>query len=177
MPEITKHIGKIKDSGTRVAIAYRQLPMDKNSALVVPTNSLPQIYHDAFIQVIDSPEGQEANELQEILNRRTFPDGNNMLQALHLNGHLVKVATDQVLVMPRPGITIQLNDLNKEIKKIDGDTTVQPTGENDATKLEAKNLLGQAETMEQQAKTVRENAYNLDPNLRPKRGRPSKKAE
>ena len=47
---ITKHVGKIKDSGSRVAIMYRTLPDDKESALVVSTDNLPNLYHDAFIQ-------------------------------------------------------------------------------------------------------------------------------
>ena len=41
MATITKHVGKIKDAGTRVAIMYRTLPDDKESALVVSTDNLP----------------------------------------------------------------------------------------------------------------------------------------
>ena len=33
MATITKHVGKIKDAGTRVAIMYRTLPDDKEFAL------------------------------------------------------------------------------------------------------------------------------------------------
>ena len=66
MPVITKHVGKMKDAGTRVAIMYRTLPEEKDSALVVSTDNLPSMYHDAFIQMIDSPEGQASNELYEI---------------------------------------------------------------------------------------------------------------
>ena len=115
MATITKHVGKIKDAGTRVAIMYRTLPEDKDSALVVSTDNLPTIYHDAFIAMIDSPEGQQSNELYEIANRRAFPDGKNMLTALHESGNLVKVPTSNVMVMPNPGTTIALDDLNKEI--------------------------------------------------------------
>ena len=102
MATITKHVGKIKDAGTRVAIMYRTLPDDKESALVVSTDNLPTIYHDAFIAMIDSPEGQQSNELYEIANRRAFPDGKNMLTALHESGNLVKVPTSNVMVMPNP---------------------------------------------------------------------------
>ena len=49
MATITKHIGKMKDAGTRVAIMYRTLPEEKDSALVVSTDNLPSLYHDAFI--------------------------------------------------------------------------------------------------------------------------------
>ena len=173
MAQITKHVGKIKDAGTRVAIMYRALPEDKESALVVSTDNLPTIYHDAFIAMIDSPEGQASNELYEVANRRAFPDGKNMLTALHESGNLVKVPTSNVMVMPNAGTTIALNDLNKEIAVQTGADQLQRT-ENilEMNKQEAKNLLLQAEGLEQQAKTIRENAYNLDEDLRPKRGRP-----
>ena len=99
MATMTKHVGKMKDSGSRVAIMYRTLPDDKESALVVSTDNLPNIYHDAFIAMIDSPEGQQSNELYEIANRRAFPDGKNMLTALHEAGMLVKVPTQNVIVI------------------------------------------------------------------------------
>jgi hypothetical protein len=181
MATITKHIGKIKDAGTRVAIMYRTLPEEKDHALVVSTDNLPNLYHDSFIAMIDSPEGQQANELYEVANRRAFPDGKNMLSALHESGNLVKVPTSNVMVMPNSGTTIALDVLNKEIAAQTGAAKLQQT-ENilEMNKQEAKNLLLQAEGLEAQAKTVRENAYSLDESLRPKRGRPvgsTKKAD
>ena len=173
MATITKHIGKMKDAGTRVAVAFRSLPQEPDYALVVSTDNLPSLYHDAMIDLIDSAEGQEANDLQTVLNRRQFPDGSNMLQTLHTNGYLIKVKTEDVHMMPRPGQTIALSELNNEINKLE--TPAQPTvtaeGE-DMTKTEARNLLAQAEGLEEQAKTMRENAYQMDESLRPKRGRP-----
>jgi hypothetical protein len=77
-------------------------------------------------------------------------------------------------MMPRPGITMPLNELNNEIEKIDGadaPSTVTPE-DGDMTKTEARNLLAQAESLEEQAKSMRENAYSMDESLRPKRGRP-----
>ena len=178
MVAITKHIGKMNDAGTRIAIVFRQVPDEPDNALVVSTDNLPTLYHDAFIQLIDSPEGQEANELQEILNRRQFPNGANMLQTLHNGGYLIKVKTEDVNVMPRPGQTIALNELNAEIEKINPTPNVTAGATDvDITKAEASRLLAEANSLEEQAKTVRENAYAMDESLRPKRGRPSKKAE
>jgi len=172
---ITKHIGKMKDAGTRVAVVFRSLPEDPESALVVSTDNLPSLYHDAMIQTIDSAEGQQVNELQDVLNRRQFPDGSNMLKSLHSGGYLIKVKTEDVNMMPRPGYNIPLNELNNEINKIAKDAnpepTVAPEGE-DITKSEARNLLAQADSLDEQAKTMRENAYSMDETLRPKRGRP-----
>jgi hypothetical protein len=75
--------------------------------------------------------------------------------------------------MPNAGTTIALDELNKEIATQTGAQKLQET-ENilEMNKQEARNLLLQAEGLEAQAKTVRENAYSLDEDLRPKRGRP-----
>ena len=174
MPTIKKHIGKMKDAGTRVAVVFRSIPAEPDHALVVSTDNLPTLYHDTMINIIDSAEGQEANELQQILQRRQFPDGLNMLQALHNGGYLIKVKTEDVNMMPTPGQSMPLDKLNAEITKLDGSPNA-PAGtadEVDLTKREAANLLAQANQLEEQAKTVRENAYNMDETLRPKRGRP-----
>jgi len=39
----------------------------------------------------------------------------------------------------------------------------------------ATNLLNQAKGLENEVSSLREQAYNLDPDLRPRRGRPAKK--
>ena len=38
MATITKHIGKMKDAGTRVAVVFRTLPEEKDSAWSTPPN-------------------------------------------------------------------------------------------------------------------------------------------
>ena len=110
-----KHVGKMKNNGARVAVVYRTLPGDHLSALVVGTNGLGDSYHDGLMQLIEEPAGQNANELADILAVRRFPDGRNMLEFLHVNGHLKKVATNAVLMTPAPQTQIQLDELNKLI--------------------------------------------------------------
>jgi hypothetical protein len=110
-----KHVGKMKNNGARVAVVYRTLPGDHLSALVVGTNGLGDSYHDGLMQIIEEPSGQSANELADILAVRRFPDGRNMLEFLHVNGHLKKVATNAVLMTPAPQTQIQLDELNKLI--------------------------------------------------------------
>ena len=41
MPQITKHVGKMKDAGTRVAVVFRSIPAEPDHALVVSTDNLP----------------------------------------------------------------------------------------------------------------------------------------
>lgn len=107
-----KHVGRMKNNGARIAIVFRTLPGDPYSALVVGTNGLGDSYHDGLMSVIESDQGQQANELADILSIRRFPDGSNMLEWLHTRGHLKKVATSAVLVTPDTKNSVQLDELN-----------------------------------------------------------------
>jgi len=115
MAKFTKHVGKMKNNSARIAIVYRTLPGDPNSALVVGTSGLTDAYHDSLMSLIDSDAGQQANELADVMAVRRFPDGTVMLQYLHANGHLKKVPTSLVLVTPNAQTAIQLNEVNEQI--------------------------------------------------------------
>jgi hypothetical protein len=115
-----KHVGRMKNNGARVAIAYRTLPGDPHSALVIGTQGLGDSYHDTLMSLIESDAGQQANELAEVLAVRRFPDGSVMLGYLHANGHLKKVSTANVLVTPDSQTQIPLNELNEIIAKQKG---------------------------------------------------------
>lgn len=110
-----KHVGRIKSTNKKVLVAYRTLPGDAYSALVVPTENLPDEYHNAIINLVESPAAQEAYEFAEALDRTQFPDGSRMLPNLHGNGRLVKVSTDAVEMTPVPGVSILLSELNQMI--------------------------------------------------------------
>ena len=70
---------------------FLQLPDDKDHALVIYSDSLPDRYHDDFMNAVESPEGQAAKSLYEVLARKVFWHGTSMLETLHKEGHLVKV--------------------------------------------------------------------------------------
>ena len=110
-----KHVGKMKNNSARVAVAYRTIPGDHNSALVIGTSGLTDSYHDALMSLIESDSGQQANELADMLAVRRFPDGTVMLQYLHGNGHLKKVPTNLVLMTPNSQSAIPLNEVNQMI--------------------------------------------------------------
>ena len=110
----------MKHNDAKVCIIYRTLPGDSHSALVLGTSSLPDQYHNALMQVIESQDGQQANELGDALSTRFFPDGTNMLEQLHLTNKLVKVATDKVWMTPTPADTISLDELNLMIAEQKG---------------------------------------------------------
>lgn len=107
-----KHVGKMKNNNAKVVIVYRTLPGDPNSALVVGTSNLGEAYHNALMNLIQDPSGQQANEFADILAVRSFPDGNNMLAWLHNRNQLKKVPTSDVLVTPTPQTSISLDELN-----------------------------------------------------------------
>jgi hypothetical protein len=120
-----KHVGKMKNNGARVAVLFRTLPGDSQSALVCGTNGLPDAFHDSLMSLIESDSGQQANELADILAVRRFPDGSNMLEFLHRNGLLTKVPTNMVTMIFDPKNQMQLNELNQLIADQKGVTVDQ----------------------------------------------------
>ncbi len=112
-----KHVGKMKNNSARVITVYRTLPGDHTNCLVVGTQGLIDSHHDSLMALIESDTGQQANELADIIAVRKFPDGSNMLQYLHVNGHLKKVPTTMVLMTPNTQTNIPLNELNELIAK------------------------------------------------------------
>lgn len=107
-----KHIGRIKNTGAKVIVAFRTLPGDSNSALVIGTANLKDAYHDSIMTVVESDQGQDANEFGEIMYTRHFPDGRLMLTACQQDGRLQKVATDMILMTPTTTSEIPLDHLN-----------------------------------------------------------------
>ena len=114
MPDI-KHVGRIKKTKAKVAVAYRTIPGDSSSALVIETTKLDAPDHDALMSVIESNIGQTSFELHEALQRSNTPDGQNMLVKFHQNGLLTKVSTDSIDMIPNTDSTISLDELNKII--------------------------------------------------------------
>jgi hypothetical protein len=112
-----KHVGKIGEKPC--VVLFREVPGDPNFALVVQTNNLPDNKHDSLMNVLQSPEAQQANQLSDVLDRRQFSDGSNMLQQLHFEKRIEKVAVNLVSLTPTPQDSISLEEVNAEIRKID----------------------------------------------------------
>lgn len=112
-----KHVGRMKGSNKKVLVAYRTLPGDAYSALVVPTENLPDELHNAIINLVESSTAQESYEFAEALDRTQFPDGSRMLPALHVQGRLIKVSTDQVEMIPNVSTSMLLSELNQMISE------------------------------------------------------------
>ena len=115
-----KHVGKMKNTGAKVLVIFRTLPGESGTALVLPTATLPDQYHDAVIQLVESEQGQDVNEFGEIMFIRHFPDGRPMLLAMQQDSRLQKVPTDNVLMTPQINSSIPLDQLNSLIAEQKG---------------------------------------------------------
>ena len=172
---------------------------DPNHCLIVETERLPDMEHDDIVRVVESDSAQTANQFYEVAHRSMFSDGINMLTKLHNRGYLKKYPTNQILMTPNSSTSVALSEVNEIIRKqstgmsesdirnsmVDdtdkpprNHTTSQQT--TPAPKAEAgvlddkdiaKNMLSQADTYEAEVKRLREEAYNMAPDLKPKRGR------
>lgn len=184
-----KHVGKIKNTGAKVLVVFRTLPGESNMALVLPTTNLPDQYHDALIQLVESDQAQNTNEFGEIMFIRRFPDGRPMLQAMQAAGRLQKISTSLVIMTPTLSDSIQLDELNVIIAQqkncaVD-DLANLVTGANPSDKIdeieqaipetqsEEKNVLtdkdlaksyrSQADSLYKEAARLRKQADELDP--------------
>jgi len=113
-----KHVGKHNDK--KCVIIFRKIPELEHMALIVYSDLLPRLIHDEIMRAVESPQGQEAHEINEVLFRTIMADGNNCLQSLHQNGMLKKVPTNQILVTPTTTSSVRLDELNDildEMKK------------------------------------------------------------
>ena len=188
MPSFIKHIGTHKGTNQRLSVVFLQLPDDKEHALVVYSDSLPDKYHDEFMAAVESQEGQKSAQLYEVLSRKLFFHGGTMLDTLHTEGLLEKMPTSSITMTPNGQTQIELDDLISQLADIDTDTvidtgpTVQERMEEqvdkslgDDNKMIAQNLLVQAVMLEEEAVKKRAEAVTFDPSLAEKAEKPAKK--
>ena len=110
-----KHVGRVIATKKKCIVVYRTLPGDAHNCLIVPTENLPDSYHDSLINLVESNAGQDAYEFAEVMARTNFPDGSVMLSALHAQGRLLKVGTSDIEMTPTNSNTIVLSELNQII--------------------------------------------------------------
>ena len=128
-----KHVGKHNDK--RCVIVFRKIPELDHMALVVYSDLLPRMIHDEIMRALESPQGQEAKELSDVLFRTIMADGHNCLESLHRNGLLKKVPTNQVLVTPTSTSSVRLDELNDILDEMQkGEEAVKKLQEMDASR-------------------------------------------
>ncbi len=128
-----RHVGKHGDR--KIAILYRQVPGEDHMCLIIQPDILPAHWHDSIMKVLESDVGQQANELAEALHRNLLSDGRNILETLHFEKMIKKVRTSDVIVTPRPGATIRLDELNTMLNEMQkGTEAVKKMAQNDASR-------------------------------------------
>jgi hypothetical protein len=174
-----KHLGVMKNTGVRVAVVFREMPDDAEHCLVAELDRMPDKYHDAMYEFINSQAAQRSNDLYEMLHSRNFPDGNNALSGLHTNNLMRKVAVDDVEMTVQPHAKVPLRMINEQIalaagtKEVVAEEVQEPVV-TDPTD-EARRLIVKAELVQQEADALLEQARVLAPALFTKeRGRPKK---
>ena len=128
-----KHIGRHGDR--KVAIVFREIPGNDHMCLVIYPDVLPTHIHDSIMKVIESPVGQAENSLADALHRNLLPDGRPILEALHREGMLKKVASEHIIVTPTPTSSVKLDELNRLIRELEtGSEAAKRMAEIDASK-------------------------------------------
>lgn len=125
MAQLMKHVGKFGEKPC--VVIFRELPGETEYCLIVQTDTLDGRQHDDLMNVVQSLEAQEANDISEVLHRRQFTDGTNMLSSLHYSKKLQKVPVGHVSLTPTPSQKISLAEVNVEINKIKGGYTPPKT--------------------------------------------------
>lgn len=115
-----KHVGRHGDR--KVAIVFREIPNEEHMCLVIYPDVLPTHIHNSVMSVLESAPGQAAVNLADVFHRNLLPDGRNILQTLHHEGMLKKVACNQVILTPTPTTSVKLDEVNKLVREMESGT-------------------------------------------------------
>lgn len=127
-----KHIGRHGDR--KVAILFREVPGEDHMCLVVYPDTLPTHIHNSIMATLESAPGQAAPNLADVLHRNLLPDGRAQLVALHQEGMIKKVPTNQVIVTPTATSSVKLDEMNQIIREMEtGDAALKRLQELDAS--------------------------------------------
>jgi len=128
-----KHIGK--HNNRKIVVVFRKVPGEDHLALVVYADLIPTQIHDDIMKVLESDVGQQENELANALHRSVMTDGRNALGAIHAEGYMKKVQTNQIIMTPNAQSTVRLDELNKIVDEINtGEEARKRLQENDAAR-------------------------------------------
>lgn len=197
-----KHVGKTH-TGKKCVVVFREVPDEPHNCLVVDTDALPDWMHDDIMNAVESPGAQQSNDFYEYAERTVLTDGTNMLQALHTTGRLQKVSTDQITLTPNNEVSVGLTEINNIVRENTGakpvvapsteqvgmagkdtaptpvmESAVAPSNNEGISDTDlAKQFLAQAKGYETEAKSLKAQAYELAPGLKPGPKKPVAKKE
>jgi hypothetical protein len=133
MAQMMKHVGRNNDR--KVLVLYREVPGDTHMCLVIYPEVLNAAWQDAIQKVVESPVGQEANQLADALHRSLLPDGRPILETLHSERMIKKIRCADVIMTPATNANVRLDELNKLINEMNqGEEARKKMEENEASR-------------------------------------------
>ena len=189
MANIKKHVGKVKSTDKRCVVVFMQLPDEKNQALIIDVEALQPRYEQILLEVVDSQEGQNENDLAAAMARRTVQEsGRTVLEEFHRQGLMRKEPVENIIMMPRPNAPFPLRDILEQMGKLDETVTPEVAVPNTNAEVKynaftnnmnaqdeekrqamAMNFLMEADMLIDEANKKREQAYAVAPELRPRK--------
>lgn len=175
MSNITRHLGVVRSTGSRVIVLWRYIPDDVDHCLIVYTDSIPEMYTHA-VQELALGKGQSSIDLWEVMDKVGYLDGKKMLDVLHSLSYIRKQRTADIDMLVGNGGKIALSDLNREINSTisqkDGKVKDYNPFSNEKTDFVehetiVSKLLRDAQEYERLSKETYERVYTLEPSLRP----------
>lgn len=186
-----KHVGRIKNTETRCVIVFPQLPDDKNKALVVSTENIPDRLHEELMGIVEN-SGQQTNKLYDLLGRTMSQSYNSasVLEVLYKQNYLIPIDVDNIQLSPFPNRYVELRevidanggDLFKDNNKETDENREavekqskeafnrivenQKVDKHQESEQSAKNYLIQADMLESDAQKLREKAFSISPHLK-----------
>jgi hypothetical protein len=128
-----KHIGRHGDR--KVAVLFREVPQEGHMCLVIYPDTLPAPWESAIMKVLESDVGQQAENFADALHRSLLSDGRVILETLHREKMIKKIRSADVLITPRSGSSIRLDELNKMLNEMKtGEAAIRKLAENDAAR-------------------------------------------
>lgn len=177
MSDMKRHVGRLNNTGQRIVVVFMQLPNDPEHALVIPTDTLPLKYENALMALLESPEGQNEENLSSLLGRRPMIDSTkSVLQAFHEAGLMQRIPIDNITMLPKANMPFALRYVLEQMGRLGEKPTemdkynpfaAQAAALSDEDKKTmANNLLIEAGLLETEALKKREQAYTYVPELR-----------
>lgn len=112
-----KHIARHNQK--KCVVLFNKVPHDDLMCLIVYSDALPRLYHEAVMECVESSSGQQAMNFGEALGTKMMKDGRIALNVLHSEGFIRKVPTNQCILTPTTQTTIRLDELNTMLKDMD----------------------------------------------------------
>lgn len=181
-----RHLGIIQNTGSRVIVAFMQLPEAPQKCLVIQLDTLPDYYKETINRIVQSDEGQAANDFAMVLSRHKVEGMNkDLLTVLHETRNLIPLPIDNLLMTPAPGMSFPLREVLRQMGRNvptgqpgQADQYAEPKRfnqfeENQQADLDqnrlmiAQSKIRQAELLEADAARYRNEAYEIAPHLRP----------